>query len=97
MIVTAPGEFLEALKSLDLPGAAPCVPRGVLLVMPEQFRVNPECSVDNPYMDTVSAVDPDRALSQAQDLESLIARQGIELTIFPGEVDTPDGVFPNNV
>ncbi len=97
-IVKSPGDFLAALASLDLRPSAPSVPHGVLLVMPEQFRVNAESAVDNLYMNTLTPADPDRALAQARGLATAIARlEDIELSTFPGDTASPDGVFPNNV
>lgn len=96
MIVSTPAEFRQAFqKQARKPLAA--IPRGVFMVLPEQFRVNPESAVDNPYLDLNEAADPDRARAQAVALVRLLERVGVPVTVFPGRADQSDGVFPNNV
>lgn len=97
MIVRDAAAFRAALESRALPADRAPTPRGVFLVLPEDFRVDPESAVDNPYMDLDGAVDPARALAQARELARAIERAGVPVTTFPGDADAPDGVFPNNV
>lgn len=95
-IVSSPAAFLRALSGLG-PPTGPAVPSGVFMVMPQEFRVDSESASDNPYMDLVHAVDPQRARIQALALADRIEAAGVGVTRFEGHVDTPDAVFPNNV
>ncbi|MDX1459532.1 MAG: arginine deiminase-related protein [Xanthomonadales bacterium] len=67
------------------------------MVRPDRFRVADESAVDNPYMDLGSPVDADRAARQAEGLIEAVRACGIEVKVFAGDPDAPDGVFPNNV
>jgi hypothetical protein len=73
------------------------VPKAVFLVAPSAFRLAEESALDNAYMQTAGSVDPLRAQRQHQRLAESLAEQSIPTQIFPGHVDTPDAVFPNNV
>jgi hypothetical protein len=96
MITADPAEFLARLGALESdPSRA--LPRGVLMVMPEQFYVEPETAADNVYLDLRDRADPVLASQQAQDLAVLIESIGIPVRRFPGRPDQPDGVFSNNV
>ena len=48
-------------------------------------------------MDLLQPVDSDRALQQSNDLIQTLKQQGIEVASFPGDPETPDAVFPNNM
>lgn len=80
-----------------LPPRAPGVPRAVFLVSPAAFRLAAESARDNAYMRMAEGVDPARALAQHQGLAQALARAGVPTQVFPGDPDTPDAVFPNNV
>lgn len=90
-----PDAFAATLRSL--PVRRPGVPRGVFLVAPADFHLARESASDNAYMQMAQAVDAQRAAAQHQALASALARAGIPTHIFPGDPDTPDAVFPNNV
>ncbi|MFT5141168.1 MAG: hypothetical protein ACI9H8_000481 [Lysobacterales bacterium] len=96
MIAWTATEFRRAFSTSEFPADAPAIPRGVFMVEPEAFHVNPESALDNVYMDLENVADPERALSQSQDLASAIRGRGIEVVVFPGDSKAPDGVFPNN-
>ena len=90
-----PDAFAATLRAL--PVRRPGVPRGVFLVAPADFRLARESASDNAYMQMAQTVDAQRAAAQHQALASALARAGIPTHIFPGDPDTPDAVFPNNV
>jgi len=96
MIVDSPKAFCEALAALDPSPSAPAVPGAVFMVMPRAFRVDPESSADNPYLDLSSPVDPERARRQAEHLAEAVEACGVPVIRFPGCAETPDAVFPNN-
>ena len=97
MIITQPAEFIEALKSNTFPADSPRTPKAVMMVEPVEFTVNSESALDNHYMDLAHKANPERARKQFQDLVSLIRKTGTEVLVFPGNANTPDDVFPNNV
>jgi len=96
MIIRDAAAFLKHWQQHSIEPDAPALPRAVFLVEPESFHVNAESSVDNPYMDLQNAADPERALSQGRELAGAIRDKGIEVKVFPGDSEAPDGVFPNN-
>ena len=96
MIVTTPAEFLDAFSKLP-PDPPPTPLRGVFMIEPDHFSVSTETTADNVYMDTASEVDPERALAQHRELARTINACGVPVVCFPGNAQTPDDVFPNNV
>jgi len=96
MIVRNAKEFLRAWDERSFPPDALAVPRGVFMVEPAAFRVSAECAADNRYMDLDHPADPERALEQSRALAAAIRAKGVEVTVFPGDPEAPDGVFPNN-
>lgn len=97
MIVYEPTEFLRQFERGEFAAVGPAVAKGVLMVEPDDFTVNPECAVDNHYMDLDHQVDSSLASRQARGLAQLIASKKIEVVWFPGRRETPDAIFPNNV
>ena len=97
MIVNCPKVFLDELERGTFPTEGPAFARSVLMVEPADFTVSTQSAIDNPYMNLTDTADAQRALEQARDLAGLISRQGIEVVSFPGDPDTPDAIFPNNV
>jgi len=97
MIVNQPEDFLDQLERGNYPATASACARAVMVVEPAEFRVNTESAADNQYMNLLEPVDADRALLQSNLLVQTLKQQGIEVTSFPGDPDTPDAVFPNNV
>jgi len=97
MIVDSPQEFLWQLESGNYPAAADACPRGVMMIEPADFSVCAESAVDNHYMNLDAAVNADIALKQSRDLADLVGKAGIEVVSFPGDPNTPDAIFPNNV
>lgn len=97
MIVSSPADFLYQLENGDYPAEDPPCARAVMMVEPVSFSVCSESAVDNHYMNLVDEADADLALRQSRGLADLISNQGIEVVCFPGDPQTPDAIFPNNV
>jgi len=97
MIVNTAQDFLDQLEGGDYPADTPACARAVMMVEPAEFSVCTESAADNHYMNLDDAVDAGRALEQSRGLADLVRRQGIKLVSFPGDPDTPDAIFPNNV
>jgi len=97
MIVTTPEAFRTQLGAGWLRADAAAVPRAVFLVEPAEFRLSRQAARDNAYMDLTVGVNPSLALAQHRDLSDAIAACGIPVIRFPGRVDNPDDLFPNNV
>lgn len=97
MIVTTPAEFLAQLASGQYPVETSAMPRTVMMIEPAGFHISAESASDNLYMNPDNQADADRALRQSADLAELVRKQGITVKIFPGDEQTPDAIFPNNV
>jgi hypothetical protein len=97
VIVYKPEQFITALAEANIPAAYPATPKSVMMVEPESFYVGEETALDNHYMDLSRPADPNRARQQFHDLVRMIRNCGTEVVLFPGNVKTPDDVFPNNV
>jgi hypothetical protein len=97
MITRSTIDFLNAWAGLPARSGAPAVPRGVFLVEPVDFRVSPETAVDNRYMNLEQIADPQKALRQFNQLIQTVRDIGVAVQVFPGNAETPDAVFPNNV
>lgn len=74
--------------------AASCA-RSAFLVTPEGFSIAAESRLDNVYM-AADGVDAERALRQHRQLQRALSAS-LPVIAFPGDADTPDAVFPNNV
>jgi len=81
----------------QVPARAPGVPRGVFLISPAQFQLAEQSARDNVYMQMAQPVDAALALAQHQALAQVLGKAGIVVHSFPGDPETPDAVFPNNV
>ncbi|MDP1698758.1 MAG: arginine deiminase-related protein [Xanthomonadaceae bacterium] len=79
-----------------VPADLPVLPRGVFMVSPEGFALAEQSASDNGYMQQGGAVDAERALAQHRGLQRRIA-QSLPAICFPGNRETPDAVFANNV
>ncbi|TAM58277.1 MAG: amidinotransferase [Rhodanobacter sp.] len=96
MITTSPSEFLDAHAALAPLPEAMGTARAAYLIAPVGFALAAESARDNRYMDMNRAVDPLRALAQHSTLAQAL-RADLPAITFPGNPDTPDAVFPNNV
>jgi len=97
MIVSTPAQFRAELERDWLIGDAASVPRAVFLVEPADFRLSRQAARDNRYMDLTVGVSPSLALDQHRRLTDEIAACGVPVIRFPGRVENPDDLFPNNV
>jgi hypothetical protein len=78
------------------PDFGPPVARAAFLVAPEGFALATQSARDNRYMADAGAFDATRALAEHRGLQRALS--GVLPTVcFPGDPDTPDAVFPNNV
>ncbi len=96
MLVRDPAEFLRLATPERLPPRAPASARGAFLVTPLGMSLAQESAQDNVYMAMDERFDADRALHQHAALARALSRR-VPVTSFPGDADTPDAVFPNNV
>jgi len=96
VIVTSPAEFLAAFADLAPLPDPTATARAVFLVAPAEFSLAEESARDNRYMDMRTTVDPLKALAQHSALAQAL-RMDVPVITFPGNPDTPDAVFPNNV
>jgi hypothetical protein len=87
--------FLELARGLAPDFGSP-VARAAVLVAPEGFALAAQSARDNRYMADAAAFDASRALDEHRGLQRALS--GVLPTIcFPGDPETPDAVFPNNV
>jgi hypothetical protein len=96
MIVTTPAEFLAAYTPERFPLQASATPRAAFLVAPHGFALAQESATDNHYMAMHESVDSLRALAEHAALAAAL-RTCLPTIVFPGDLSTPDAVFPNNV
>lgn len=94
MITRDLAEFLRVARDCAADFGPACA-RGVFLVAPDGFALAGESATDNRYMDLGLRVDPERALAQHRALQRALSAS-LPTVCFPGDVDAPDGVFPNN-
>jgi hypothetical protein len=105
MIVTCAAEFLAAYSPERFPPTAAATPRAAFLVSPLGFALSEESAADNLYMANSapnasrhksSTTDSNQALREHATLAAAL-RESLPTLVFPGDVETPDAVFPNNV
>ena len=96
MITTSPTEFLAALEALPSLPDAHVTARAAFLVAPAADRLAAESARDNRYMAMDAGFDVARARAQHAALAQAL-REDVPVITFPGDLDTPDAMFPNNV
>ena len=74
----------------------PPTARAAFLVAPDGFRLAEQSAADNRYMAQAGAFDPARASAEHRALQRALATV-LPTICFPGDPDTPDALFPNNV
>ena len=87
--------FLDVARGLA-PDFGPPVARAAFLVAPEGFALAAQSARDNRYMADAAAFDASRALAEHRGLQRALS-EVLPTVCFPGDPDTPDAVFPNNV
>lgn len=96
MIVTTANDFRNAYSSERFPATAPSTARAAFLVSPTGFSLARESATDNHYMAIQECVDASTALAEHAELAARL-RECLPTIVFPGDPQTPDAVFPNNV
>jgi len=66
------------------------------MISPEGFRLAEQSATDNRYMHMSASVDAAAAYAEHRALQTAI-RGCLPVICFPGDAETPDAVFPNNV
>jgi hypothetical protein len=75
---------------------APACARAAFLITPLGFRLAEQSASDNRYMAMDQGVDANAALAEHAELARRVSRV-LPTVCFPGDAQTPDAVFPNNV
>lgn len=96
MIVTDAAAFAAEFSHERYPVRGPATARAAFLVSPASECLAAESAQDNRYMDLARAFDPVRALRQHAELARRLGTD-VPLITFPGDPQSPDGMFPNNV
>jgi hypothetical protein len=95
MITRDCGAFVDFARGLEQDFGPP-VARAAFLVAPEGFALAAQSAQDNRYMADAAAFDAARALAEHRELQRALSE--VQPTVcFPGDPETPDAVFPNNV
>ena len=95
MITRDPERFF-AFAAHCTPNPARSVPKAVFLVAPEGMSLAAESAQDNAYMAMADRIDAEAALAEHRALAKALSAH-VPVVTFPGDADTPDAVFPNNV
>lgn len=95
MITRDTAAFLDFARNCDN-RFGPATARAAFMVAPESFARAEQSAADNRYMSEATAFDPDRALAQHRQLQRSLSAE-LPVFCFPGDADTPDAVFPNNI
>ncbi|MCE2944942.1 MAG: arginine deiminase-related protein [Lysobacteraceae bacterium] len=95
MITRDPSTFF-AFAAHCTPNPVRAVPKAVFLVAPEGMSLAVESAQDNAYMAMADTIDPQRALAEHRALAKALSAY-VPVVTFPGDPETPDAVFPNNV
>ncbi len=96
MIVDSPQAFRNAIAGGRFPVAYPTAARAVFLVSPLGFQLAEESATDNRYMDLGAHTSEERAIVEHAHLARALAATLPAFTL-PGDPETPDALFPNNV
>ena len=96
MIVDSPARFREQTANARVQVIHPTTARAAFLVTPLGFRLAEESATDNLYMRADLQVSETRALEEHAHLARELART-LPIFSLPGDPETPDAVFPNNV
>lgn len=84
------------LRIDDAPCQSAGFPNAIFMVLPEQFAISKQSALDNRYMNPDTTIDADRAKRQALALARKLREAGQTVMLFPGDANSPDGLFPNN-
>ncbi|WP_407352749.1 arginine deiminase-related protein [Luteimonas sp. R10] len=95
MITRDPAAFLAFGRGCA-PDFGPATAKAAFLVAPDGFARAEQSAADNRYMAEAAAFDAARACAQHRDLQRAMAA-ALPTVCFPGEPQSPDALFPNNV
>ncbi|TAK39120.1 MAG: amidinotransferase [Lysobacteraceae bacterium] len=95
MLTRDAAAFLAHARTLA-PDFGPATAGAAFLVAPEGFARAQQSASDNRYMAGEDAFDAERAHAQHRGLQRALATV-LPTVCFPGDPETPDAVFPNNV
>lgn len=87
--------FLDFARRLA-PDFGPPVARAAFLVAPDGFALAAQSARDNRYMAAAGAFDATRAVAEHRGLQRALS-DVLPTVCFPGDPETPDALFPNNV
>ena len=96
MIVKTPQDFLNAISVNNYPIKQSGAMKAAFMVSPVGFTLDEQTASDNEYMQMDQETNADLAIVQQMHLARKISDCGIPVVTFPGSVETPDAVFPNN-
>lgn len=96
MIVTSAAQFRAAYSAQTYPPCHAATARGAFLVAPASAALAAESAQDNAYMLDAGVIDLARARAQ-HDALALALGADVPVTLFAGDPDCADGMFPNNV
>lgn len=95
MITRDIGQFSDFARNAST-DFGPATAKAAFLIAPEGFSLAEQSASDNLYMDLRVSVDPQLALAQHRGLQRALS-QTLPTICFPGNQETPDAQFPNNV
>ena len=95
MITRDVGKFSDFAGNAT-PDFGPATAKAAFLIAPEGFSLAEQSASDNLYMDLRASVDPHLALAQHRTLQRALSKT-LPTICFPGNPDTPDAQFANNV
>jgi len=93
MIIDQPGHFADLWDPAPIPTN---YARLLFLRRPDGFRYAADSANDNVYMDS-GRFDSERACAQWEGLVTALRAAGQLVLALPGDPQTPEAVFPNNV
>lgn len=95
MLTRDTAAFLDHVRTLDA-DFGPATARAAFMVAPDGFRLAEQCAADNRYMADAAGFDAARASAQHRELQRAFSTV-VPTICFPGDPQTPDALFPNNV
>jgi hypothetical protein len=95
MITRNLAAFFELARQQPFVEASACA-KGFFMVSPIGFSLAAESARDNRYMQMQTEVNAHSAMAEHLAIQNVL-REAAPVLCFPGSVETPDAVFPNNV
>lgn len=95
MITRDTEAFLAHARTLP-PDFGAATAKAAFLVAPDGFALAADSAIDNRYMASAEAFDAGTAMAQHRGLHRALSAH-LPVACFPGDPQTPDALFPNNV